>query len=54
MYGYIEGFSDNDDINYCPSCGSDNLKRNCDGTAECAECGFMFGVIDTTGDRRDD
>lgn len=21
MYGYIEGFTDTDDINYCPSCG---------------------------------
>lgn len=46
MYGFINGISETDDINYCPKCGSDDLDRNCDGTAKCCECGFEFGVVE--------
>ena len=46
MYGFISGFSETDDINYCPKCGSDDLDRYGDGTAKCCECGYKFGVVE--------
>ena len=49
MYGFISGVSETDDINYCPKCGCDDLVKNCDGTAECCECGYKFGVIGDEG-----
>ncbi len=46
MYGYISGFSDTDDIHYCPYCGEGYLTCHADGTATCDECGKRFGVIE--------
>ena len=48
MYGYIEGFSDTDDILYCPKCGERIYEHYVDGTGKCDNCGFRFGVIDCT------
>lgn len=50
MYGFISGFSETDDINYCPKCGSDDLDRFCDGTAKCCECGYKFGAVEDEED----
>lgn len=45
MFGYVEGFSDTDSINYCPACGSAVGQYHADGTATCEECGERFAVI---------
>lgn len=54
MYGYISGFSDTDDIHYCPYCGEENLTYHADGTATCDECGKRFGVIECDEDLEDE
>lgn len=46
MYGFISGYSDTDDINYCPKCGAEISVYNGDGTAECDECGYHFVVVE--------
>ncbi len=46
MYGYINGLTDTDDINYCPSCGEAVHVYHSDGTASCYECGKRFGVVE--------
>ena len=45
MYGFIEGFSDTSEINYCPKCGEPAGCGFADGTCECNKCGIRFGVI---------
>lgn len=45
MFSYIEGYSDTDDIGYCPKCGNAVGTYHADGTATCDECGARFGVI---------
>lgn len=45
MNGYIEGFSDADEIKFCPNCGGEIAARCANGMAECEECGSVFGVI---------
>lgn len=45
MYGFIQGFSDTDEINYCPVCGAEIGTAHADGTSECDECGTRFGVV---------
>lgn len=46
MYGYISGYSDADEINYCPKCGEEISEYRVDGTADCSECGYHFGVVE--------
>lgn len=46
MYGYINGITETDDINFCPKCGKEIYTYHGDGTAECKECGFYFGVVE--------
>ena len=46
MYGIISGLTDTDDINYCPKCGNRIADYYGDGTAECDDCGFHFGVVE--------
>ena len=46
MYGFISGYSETDDINYCPKCGAEIREHRGDGTAECDECGYHFGVVE--------
>ena len=48
MFGYMEGYSDTGNINYCPACGEHVSEYFSDGTAKCPECGMRFGVIDAT------
>lgn len=45
MYGFISGYTDTDDINYCPKCGKEVRELHGDGTAVC-ECGYHFGVVE--------
>lgn len=45
MFGYIEGYSDTDEIYYCPFCGERVSSFHADGTATCSECGERFAVI---------
>lgn len=47
MYGYIQGYSDTDDIEYCPRCGEKSKEFFMDGTAECSKCFFHFGVVES-------
>lgn len=46
MYGFITGITDTDDINYCPKCGAEIAIMHSNGTAECDECGYHFGVVE--------
>lgn len=46
MYGYIQGYTDTDDICYCPKCGKEIKTFYCDGTAKCKECGYHFGTVE--------
>lgn len=50
MYGYLSGFSDTNEIRYCPSCGAQIYTFYSDGTAECENCKKRFGVIVTDED----
>lgn len=53
MFGYVEGYSDTDNINYCPACGAPVGQYHADGTATCEECGERFAVVtysEETGD----
>lgn len=50
MYGYISGYSDTDDIEYCPKCGAEIIEKRIDGTAACPECKFHFGVVEAEDD----
>lgn len=45
MYDYQEGYSEANDIEYCPYCGEKIYSRWGDGTAECKECGARVAVI---------
>ena len=45
MFGYIEGYSDTDNIYYCPVCGAKVGIFHADGSTTCTECGERFGVI---------
>jgi uncharacterized Zn finger protein (UPF0148 family) len=46
MYGFIEGVTDNDNISYCPKCGTEITIFYSDGTAVCKECDYHFGVVE--------
>lgn len=46
MYGFISGFSDTDDIHYCPFCGEEIACGHADGTATCDKCGKRSGVME--------
>lgn len=46
MYGFVSGISDTNDIHYCPKCGEPVSMIYRDGTAECDECGYRFGVVE--------
>lgn len=50
VYGYINGITDTSNIEYCPKCGAMIGKCRGDGTAECDECGFHFGVVECEED----
>lgn len=51
MYGFVDGVTDTDDIHYCPKCGAIIGTYHGDGTAECDDCGFRFGVVDCGGEK---
>ena len=46
MYGYISGFTDANNITYCPKCGAEITDFYSDGTAWCRKCDFRFGVVE--------
>lgn len=50
MDGYIEGYTDNDNISYCPKCGAQIKEFYGDGTARCNNCGTRFGVVERDDD----
>ena len=52
MFGFISGYSDTDEIHYCPACGAEIVTTHADGTGTCDKCGRRFGVI-VTEDRND-
>ena len=56
MYGYIRGYSDTSNINYCPACGGSITESFSDGTCRCGECGLRFGVVefDEEGEESDE
>ena len=45
MFGYIAGYTDADEIRFCPYCGGTIWSRYVDGTALCIDCKSRFGVI---------
>lgn len=47
MYGYFEGYSDAEEIKFCPYCGEEIYIRISDGSAECTKCGSQVAVIYT-------
>ena len=46
MFGYLEGFSENEEILYCSHCASPISIRYNDGTVLCEKCGLHFGMIE--------
>ena len=46
MYGYIAGYTDTDEINFCPKCGEKISVMHRDGTVTCSGCGYRFGVVE--------
>lgn len=52
MFGYIAGYTENNDINYCPKCGKEILTFYTDGTVKC-ECGYRFGVVERDDENED-
>ena len=50
MYGFISRITDTDNISYCPRCGAEIVSLYGDGTAECNECGYHFGVVECEED----
>lgn len=50
MIGIITGITDSGNIEYCPKCGEQICTRYADGTAECEQCKYRFGVVDYEGD----
>lgn len=46
MYSYIAGYTDTDDINYCPKCEEPISTHYVNGTGKCDACGFRFGVVE--------
>lgn len=48
MFGYAGGYSDTDNIHYCPTCGEEVYIFRADGTATCDVCGERFAVITYT------
>ena len=46
MYGFISGYTDTDEINYCPKCGERIEDYYGGGTGYCRECDFRFGVVE--------
>lgn len=53
MYGYLQGYSETDSIEYCPKCGKPIHVGYADGTVQCTnkECRLRFGVIEKDDDR---
>lgn len=50
MYGFISGFIETENVNYCPQCGEKIITFYGDGTAECDECYYHFGVVECEED----
>lgn len=46
MIGIVTGITDSGAIEYCPKCGARIYTRYADGTAECDQCKYRFGVVD--------
>lgn len=49
MNGYHEGYSFEENLVYCPFCGSKFDSWKHDGTAECPDCFRRFAVIEIEG-----
>lgn len=43
---FVEGYSDPEEVEYCPYCGSDIYTRRAGGMAMCRKCHRAFAVID--------
>ena len=46
LFGYVEGYSDPDEVEYCPYCGGGIDYRNANGFSKCSDCGRLFAVIE--------
>lgn len=46
MYGYVDGYTETDGIDYCPKCGSDCLISHSEGVFVCLDCGYRFSVVE--------
>jgi uncharacterized Zn finger protein (UPF0148 family) len=46
MYGFVQGYSDTDDISHCPYCGEEVYSFHADGSADCDNCSRRFAVVE--------
>jgi hypothetical protein len=44
-YGFVSGYSNTSEIQYCPKCGERVYSFCGDGSASC-ECGYKFYVVE--------
>ncbi len=47
---FVAGYSDPEEVEYCPYCGSDIYSRRAGGMAMCKKCHRAFAVIDCDED----
>ena len=47
--GYHAGYSDANDIEFCPYCGAEISTMCADGSVECGECKRSFAVLEAGG-----
>ena len=45
MVSYVSGYSDTDDIHYCPNCGEGVAGWRSDGAGYCNDCNCIFAVV---------
>ena len=46
IYKYLYEFTNENNITYCPKCGTEIFVYYDDETAYCKECDFRFGVVE--------
>ena len=52
MIGAFEGYSDNDQISFCPKCGEEIETFYGDGSASCKKCNIRFAVIEIESEEK--
>ncbi|TCX53815.1 hypothetical protein [Dehalobacter sp. 14DCB1] len=50
---FYSGYSDTDDIRFCPFCGAEMGAWRVDGTGLCLDCNKRFAVIETDNEPKE-